>query len=119
MPVISAVEWVPVESGVFAAAAYRERTRQLYLQFRDGRIYRYFECPVSVCQEFLTAESKGSYFSQHIRNQFRHELIYRNDGGNPGESLEQQLSNSVLLAEARAAQKREAAHAAGVQDGIR
>lgn len=116
MAVISAVEWVFVESGLFAAAAYREGVRQLYLRFRDGRIYRYFECPISVYREFVTAESKGRYFSQHIRNQFRHELIYRNDGGNPRESLEQQLSSSVLVAKARAAQERDAAHAAGVQD---
>ena len=116
MVVLSAVEGVSVESGLFAAAAYREVARQLYLQFCDGKIYRYFECPVSVYQEFLTAESKGRYFSQHIRNRFRHELIYRSGNGNPSESLEQQLSNSVLLAEARAAQKRDAAHAAGVQD---
>ena len=119
MAVISAVEWVSVESGLFAAAAYREGARQLYLQFRDGKIYRYFECPDSVCQEFLTAESKGRYFSQHIRNRFRHELVYRSGSGNPGESLEQQLSSSVLLAKARAAQKRDAAHAAGVQERIR
>ena len=66
--------------------------------------------------EFMTAESKGRYFSQQIRNQFRHELIYRNDGGDPRESLEQQLSSSVLLAKARAAQQRDAAHAAGAQD---
>ena len=116
MAVISAVEWVSVESGLFAAATYRESARQLYLRFRDGRIYRYFECPMSVYREFVTAESKGRYFSQQIRNQFRHELVYRNDGSNPGESLEQQLSNSVLLAKAHAAQTRDAAHAAGVQD---
>jgi hypothetical protein len=116
MPVISAVEWVSVYSGLFAAAAYRACARQLYLRFRDGKIYRYFECPVSVYQEFLTAESKGRYFSQQIRNRFPHELIYRTGSGNPSESLEQQLSSSVVLAEARAAQKREAAHAAGVQD---
>jgi hypothetical protein len=116
MVVLSAVEWVSVESGLFAAAAYREGARQLYLQFREGKIYRYFECPASVYQEFLTAESKGRYFSQQIRNRFRHELIYRSGNGNPSESLEQQLSNSVLRAKARAAQKRDAAHAAGVQD---
>lgn len=98
MAVIRAVEWVSVESGLFAAAAYREGARQLYLQFRDGKIYRYFECPVSVCREFLTAESKGRYFSQHIRNRFRQELIYRSASGDPSESLEQQLRNSVLLA---------------------
>ena len=116
MQVISAVEWVSVESGLFAAVAYREGPRQLYLRFCDGKIYRYFECPVSVYQEFLTAASKGSYFSQHIRNHFPYEVIYRSGSGNPSESLEQQLSSSVLLAETRAAQKRDAAHAAGVQD---
>ena len=116
MAVISAVEWVSVESGLFAAAAYREGARQLYLRFRDGKIYRYLECPISVYREFVTAESKGRYFSRQIRNQFRHELIYRSRNGNPSESLEQQLSSSVLLAKARAAHKRDAAHAAGVQD---
>jgi hypothetical protein len=116
MAVISAVEGVSVESGLFAAAAYREGARQLYLRFRDGGVYWYFECPISVYREFVTAESKGRYFSQQIRNPFRHALIYRNDGGNPGESLEQPLSSSVLLAKARAAQTRDAAQAAGVQD---
>ena len=105
MVVLSAVEWVSVESGLFGAAAYREGARQLYLRFRDGKIYRYFDCPISVYREFVTAESKGRYFSQQIRNQFRHELIYRNDGGNLRESLEQQLSRSVLQAKARAAQE--------------
>ena len=60
-------------------AAYREGARQLYLQFRDGKIYRYFERPVSVC-------------------------------GVPDGRVE------GLLGETRAAQKRAAAHAAGVQD---
>jgi hypothetical protein len=81
----------------------------------DGDIYRYFECPISVYEEFLAAESKGRYFSQHIRNRFRDELVYRNAGGSPHESLEQQLNSSVALAKARA-QKRAAAQAAGVHE---
>jgi hypothetical protein len=116
MALVSAVEWVSVESGLFAAVAYRESARQLYLRFRDGKVYRYFECPSSVYREFVTAGSKGRYFSQQIRNRFRHELVYSNVGGNSSESLERQLSRSVVLAKARAAQKRDAAHAAGVQD---
>ena len=101
------LEWVPVESRLFTATAYREGARQLYLQFSDGDIYRYFDCPVSVYREFLKAESKGRYFAKHIRNRFRDELIYRNEGsGSECESLEQQLLSSVLLAEARAVQKR-------------
>jgi KTSC domain len=117
MAVVITLEWVPVESGLFTAAAYREDARQLYLRFRDGDIYRYFDCPASVYREFLAADSKGRYFAKHIRNRFRDELVYRNEGsGSACESLEQQLRSSVLLAEARAVQKRDAAHAAGVQE---
>jgi hypothetical protein len=112
--------WVPIESDVFTATAYRECVRQLYLRFDDGDVYRYFDCPVSVYRKFLNAESKGRYFAKYIRNRFRDELVYQNKGSDSAcESLEQQLKNSVLLAETRAVQKREAAHAAGVHEGIR
>jgi hypothetical protein len=117
MAVVITLEWVPVESGLFTATAYRKDARQLYLRFRDGDIYRYFDCPASTYQEFLAAESKGRYFAKHIRNRFRDELVYGNEGsGSTCESLEERLRSSVLLAEARAVQKRDAAHAAGVQE---
>lgn len=121
MSVVSAVEWVTVESRLFAAAAYRKETRQLYLRFRDGDVYRYFECPLPVYKAFLTAESKGRYFSKKIRNRFRHELVHRNEkSGSEYESrntrLAEQLRRSVVLAKARAVQRRDAAHAAGVQE---
>ena len=115
MAAVSAVEWVSVDSGLFTAALYREGSRQLYLRFRDGDIYRYFDCPVSVHREFLAAESKGRYFVEHIRNRFRCELIHRKHlGGNAGANLEEQLNSSVQLARRRAVQKRDAAHAPGV-----
>ena len=76
MGVISALEWVPVESGLFSAAAYRSSARQLYLKFQDGKIYRFFDCPVVVYDEFMAAVSRGRYFSQQIRNRFRFELVH-------------------------------------------
>ena len=123
MSVVRALQWVAVDSGLFAAAAYRKQARQLYLRFRDGDVYRYFDCPLPVYREFLTVNSKGRYFSQKIRNRFRHELVYgKATSANEDESinacLEEQLSSSVALAKARAVQKREAAQAAGVQNGI-
>ena len=36
MGVVKTVEWVPVESTVFTAAAYRRDARQLYLRFDGG-----------------------------------------------------------------------------------
>jgi hypothetical protein len=64
MGLVSAVEWMPVESGLFSSAAYRATVRQLYLRFQDGKIYRFFECPLTVYNEFVAAPSKGRYFSQ-------------------------------------------------------
>ena len=121
MGVISAVEWVPVESGLFSAAAYRSSARQLYLRFQDGKIYRFFDCPVIVYDEFLAAASQGRYFSQQIRNRFRFELVRRGSSGNRGcassqSSLTEQLRASVLLAKARAAQQCDMAQAAGPQE---
>ena len=118
MSVVSAVEWVPVESGLFSSAAYRAGARQLYLRFQDGKIYRFFDCPVTVYNEFIAAASQGRYFSQQIRNRFRFELVRRGSSGNRGcaswqSSLAEQLRASVLLAKARAVQQRDMTQAVG------
>ena len=75
--VVNAVEWMPVESGRFSSAAYRASVRQLYLRFQDDKIYRFFDCPVAVYNEFVEVASKGRYFSQQIRNRFLYEMIRR------------------------------------------
>jgi hypothetical protein len=121
MGVVSAVEWVPVESGLFSSAAYRASVRQLYLRFQDGKIYRFFEFPAAVYSEFVTASSKGRYFSQRIRNRFRYEMVCHGSSGSrgcasPQPSLTEQLRASVLLAKARAVHQCDAAPAAAVQD---
>src|SRR4051794_25008857 len=107
MSVISAVEWVPVESGLFSAAAYRTSARQLYLRFQDGKIYRFLDCPLTVYDEFMAAASQGRYFSKQVRNRFRSELVHRGSSvnrviANSQSSLAEQLRVSVLLAKARA-----------------
>jgi hypothetical protein len=73
--VLNAVTWKAVESGLFTAAAYRPDARQLYLRFRDGNLYRYFDCTAEMYEAFVAAESKGRYFSSHIRNRFRYEQV--------------------------------------------
>jgi KTSC domain len=121
MGVVSAVEWVAVESGLFSSAAYRAGVRQLYLRFQDGKIYRFFECPVAVYSEFVAAASKGRYFSQQIRNRFRYEMVCRGGSGSrgcasPQPSLAEQLRASVLLAKTRAVPQRASAQVSAVQD---
>lgn len=109
MSVVSAVEWVPLKSGLFSSVAYRAGSRQLYLRFHDGKIYRFFDCPVMIYNEFMGAVSQGRYFSQQIRNRFRFEMIHRASSANRSasvpSSLVEQLRASVLLAKARGIQQ--------------
>jgi KTSC domain len=75
MCVVKTVEWKAVDSSVFRSAGYRADARQLYLRFRDGKVYRYFDVPEQSYEAFLAAESKGRYFSWHIRHEFRYEQV--------------------------------------------
>lgn len=67
----SEMEWQPLESKMFLSAAYDAETHILYLRFRSGDVYRYFDLSKDQYQEFLSAESRGRHFLNHIRNHFR------------------------------------------------
>jgi hypothetical protein len=69
------MEWVPFESSVLAAAAYIDRERLLYLEFRSAAIYRYFDFPAEKYDELLAADSKGQYFGSHIRDRYLYEQV--------------------------------------------
>jgi hypothetical protein len=60
---------------MLASAAYDAAKHILYLRFRSGDVYRYFEIPAELYREFLDAESRGRYFLSHIRNHFRYERL--------------------------------------------
>ena len=61
------IDWVPVDSTVLQLAAYSAQRRWLYLKFKSGEIYRYFDFPPEQYRDFLAAESKGTYFGKYIR----------------------------------------------------
>lgn len=69
--------WTAVESSALQAAAYAEHQALLYLLFRSGEVYRYFDVPGWQYQEFLAADSKGRYFGRNIRGRFRYERMRR------------------------------------------
>ena len=56
------MEWQHFESKLLAASAYDGGKRILYLRFRSGEVYRYFEFPEQQYRELLDAESRGRYF---------------------------------------------------------
>jgi hypothetical protein len=67
--------WVPVKSKMLLSVAYHANKRILYLRFRSGDVYRYFDFPGDDYQQFLQAESKGQFFLSNIRNCFRYERL--------------------------------------------
>jgi hypothetical protein len=71
------MKWTPVESSVFWAAGYAEGKSVLYLLFRSGEVYRYFDFSQQQYEEFLGADSKGRYFGRNIRGRFRYERMRR------------------------------------------
>ncbi len=69
------MDWQPFESKLLASSAYDAGKHTLYLRFRSGEVYRYFEFPAEQYQDFLNAESRGRHFLRHIRHQFRYERL--------------------------------------------
>jgi hypothetical protein len=69
------MDWQHSESKLLAASACGGGKRILYLRFRSGEVYRYFEFPAARYRELLEAESRGRYFLSHVRNQFPYERL--------------------------------------------
>jgi hypothetical protein len=67
--------WLPLESQMFLTVAYDAAKRTLYLRFRSGDVYRYFQFSQDEYQHFLRAESKGRHFLSNIRNYFPYERM--------------------------------------------
>jgi hypothetical protein len=59
-------------SSVIRSYDYDPLQRRLELQFVSGRRYRYHDVPEEVWREMRRAFSKGEFFNERIRNQFRY-----------------------------------------------
>jgi hypothetical protein len=66
----------PVESSNLDAVGWSDG--MLTVRFRSGSVYSYAGVPRGVYQRLLHAESKGRFFSAHIRNQY---MYTREDEG--------------------------------------
>jgi hypothetical protein len=56
---------------------YDEKTQQLFVNFvTNGRRYVYFDVPPGEAEAFRHAFTKGTYFNTHIRDHYRHELVF-------------------------------------------
>jgi len=70
------VKWEFVGSSVFDSAAYLTGKHWLYLRFRSGDVYRYYDVSAEEYAEFLASESKGQYFAHNIRDRFSYQQVH-------------------------------------------
>jgi len=65
------INWENVRSSAIRNIGYESSTNTMYIDFEDSDPY-YTYCGVSehVFQEFISANSVGSYYHEHIKNKY-------------------------------------------------
>lgn len=65
----------PVESSHLKSVGYDKSTKTLTIEFKNQRVYKYFDVPPSVHKALMKASSHGKYFHQHIRGVYRYSRV--------------------------------------------
>jgi hypothetical protein len=66
------MEWIPVSSTNVTALAYDAGQQIMWVEFKAGNRYQYFDVPEQVFDACLAASSVGSFFNSQIKNAYRH-----------------------------------------------
>ena len=62
---------IPVESSNIKSIGFDEDSSTLEIEFLSGTVYQYFDVPFPVYEGLMEAGSKGQYFAQNIKGQYR------------------------------------------------
>ena len=64
-----------VQSSAIAKVGYSKRRHILEIEFVNGAVYRYFDVPLSVYHDLMSAESKARFYDSNIRKHYRSVLV--------------------------------------------
>lgn len=73
----------PVSSSQIQSVGYDENLQDLYVEFKKGTVYRYFDVPWAVFDRLSKADSVGSYFGKTIKGVYEYkriEVLVTDDG---------------------------------------
>jgi len=59
-----------IDSSGLSVVGYSKDSAVLEIEFKSGKVYRYFAVPSSLYAELMTAESKGTFFNRCIKDVF-------------------------------------------------
>jgi hypothetical protein len=71
----------PVVSSSLAAVGFDASVNELYVAFRNGSLYRYFQVPASVHRALLAAPSIGRSFNETVRDRYPSQRLRAAKGG--------------------------------------
>ena len=63
-----------VMSSVLVNIEYNKKDKLLFITFKSGKTYVYYNVPEEVWKAFKDAESKGKFFNKYIKGRFNTEL---------------------------------------------
>lgn len=72
---------IPVESSDIVSIGYDPKERVLEIEFKENRVYQYFDVEQRVYDLFLKADSYGEYFYAHINKHYRYKRISETEVG--------------------------------------
>jgi len=64
-----------VKSSNIASIGYESLKSLLEIEFTTGSVYQYFNVPQRAWDNIMKAKSKGYYFAQYIKHNFKYERV--------------------------------------------
>ncbi|NJL39484.1 MAG: KTSC domain-containing protein [Leptolyngbyaceae cyanobacterium SM1_4_3] len=65
------MEMQSVDSSAILEIGYDESTQQMKIKFKQGKAYDFCQVPKHIFQELLESKSKGTYYNNHIRDNYQ------------------------------------------------
>lgn len=69
------MERLPVKSSNLKSIGYDESSSLLEVEFKDASIYHYFAVPINIFRGLMSANSKGSYLQDHVKDRYTYRKI--------------------------------------------
>jgi len=64
-----------VDSSSLQSVGYNEEYQTLEVEFRNGAVYQYYNCPKLMYDELMNSPSKGQFFNSQIRDRFPYSRV--------------------------------------------
>ncbi len=65
----------PVASTSIASVGYDEASRTLEVEFKNGKVYQYYEVSAALYKQFMGAPSKGQFLNGFIRDVYSYSRV--------------------------------------------